>query len=93
MDIINKRIEKQAIQNNIKANKERIEHEYTEGDKIFVKNLRVNKLDPIWNGPYEVVKVDCGSNRLWYDNKSNSLCEVNVKRVRPSFRGEGNVGK
>jgi hypothetical protein len=85
---INKINEKSTKQNDRKMNKQRITgFEYKISDKVFVKTIRTEKLDPVWFGPIDVEGVDESKNRVLV--KVNRRWKwINIKRVRPWKKGQ-----
>ena len=84
-DRIKQRKQTEIDRNNRRENRDRIDHTYKVGDKVFVRNDRIKrKLSSPREGPFKVAKV--------YDNgtievrRSDAVTErINIRRVTPCF--------
>jgi hypothetical protein len=72
-----------------KRNKKRNEWKLKIGDSILKLNHSPDKAEDIWQGPFEIVDVDCEGNWVVID-QGNKKSKQNVKNVRPFF-GEGRM--
>ena len=83
-DILLEKANKRTLQQNReethKRNSKRKDYLYTPESQVFVKNRTSVKQEPIWKGPFRVIKSD--RNRIMIEAKYGSKF-VNVKNVRP----------
>ena len=81
---ITARKQKQVIKDNLRENKGRIDHEYSIGDKIYLRPSGVQRKLEIQNkGPYRITHVHAnGTVRLQMGIKN---IKVNIRRIEPAF--------
>lgn len=66
---------------------DRKEYNYEPKQKIYLKTPFLDKLDPRWQGPYNIVAVGSTRNTVTILKDGKEL-KVNIKRIRPSSKGE-----
>ena len=78
----------QAIANNTKENKNRLEHEYKVGDLVLIvekpyERAKKSKLSSPTEGPYEIIKVyNNGNVRI---RRGNYDEDMSIRRLRPYY--------
>lgn len=79
---INNKGKAQSMRDLIKINRGRKPYEYQIGEKIYVKNLRTNKLDPYWRGPEKIRRILRDQNVLETEG-GRHIRKNNIKNCRP----------
>ena len=82
-------IKKSSTLNESKSNKKRISYKYEVKQKVLVKTLKPNKLEPRWHGHYTISDIGFNSNYLLLEI-DNKIKKVNNKLIKP-FRTGQNV--
>ena len=79
---------RQAIANNAKENRKRLEHEYQIGDLVLIvdkpyERNKKAKLSTPTEGPYEIIQVhNNGTVRI---RRGNYDEDISIRRLRPYF--------
>jgi len=84
---ITARKQKQVIKDNIRENKGRIDHQYSIGDKIYLRPTGIQRKLEIHNkGPYRITHVYTnGTVRIQIGARND---KVNIRRIEPAFERE-----
>ena len=73
----------QAIKNNIKENKTRLEREYKIGDQVLL-DYENRKLDAPYEAPYDILKIN--NNGTFVIQKGRTELTVNILQLHPFWR-------
>lgn len=80
----------QSINNQNINNKKRIRNfKFKIHQKVFKRNFSPDKVEPIWNGPFEIIELDKDENYVIIKEKTK-ITKQNIKNIRPCF-GEGRM--
>jgi len=72
-----------------KNNEKRQEYTYVLQQKVFKKIINIVKLDPVWEGPFQILEISPHGNRVLLEEGRRRTWN-NIKNVRPDF-GEGEL--
>lgn len=72
--------------NESKANTKRVQsYKYKTNDSVLIRRPNCSGLEPLYDGPYTIIRIDKTGNRVEVHKGDNSTWE-NIKRLKP-FRG------
>ena len=69
----------------LRANKNRVSHNYKINDKVLKLAYKPGKLQPKAIGPYKIVTVHCNGT-LTIQLDKNRVERINIRRVKPYIR-------
>ena len=85
MDKIKSKVDSSAELREQERNKNRKPAEFEVGEFVLWKNPVRNKIDEVWEGPYQVLEVLSNGNNLVLQMEQR---QVNVKQIKRAVIGE-----
>ena len=76
---------KHAIYNNKRINKNRKNYVFNQGDVVYKSNPKTNKLEASWKGPYVIKNIDEDKYVVTLESSDHTL-KTNIKYIRPIRR-------
>ena len=74
---------KASLETNTRLNKKRIKNfQYTVGNYLLLQKPFHNGLEPLFTGPYEIIKLSDDKNRILIKS-GNKISWENIKRTKP----------
>lgn len=83
-DILTLQQHREALVNErlLKANSQRVSHDYQVGEQVLIREDKPNKLAIKWKGPYRIERVHVNGN-VTLRKKPNLTERINIHRIKP----------
>ncbi len=90
IEIANERTRNANKKNLHQINAKRKQYQFLIGEEIFKRVNRQIKSDPIWEGPFQIIKIS-NDNQRFTLRKGNMETKVNIKHLRPKQLKKGRM--